>query len=121
MPSRARSAVLAASLVLVCALVAVPLSAGRTSTAHDAPGAPPTVHTVTLVTGDVVHDVVHADGKHAITLEPGPDGTIPNASITEVGDHVYVVPQKAMPLLAHERLDLDLFDVAGLVRQGYDD
>jgi subtilisin family serine protease len=76
---------------------------------------------VTLVTGDVVHDVVHADGKHAITLEPGPDGTIPNASITEVGDHVYVVPQKAMPLLAHERLDLDLFDVAGLVRQGYDD
>ena len=46
---------------------------------------------------------------------------MPEAAITEVGEHVYVVPRAALPLLAAQRLDLDLFDVAALIEQRYDD
>ena len=46
---------------------------------------------------------------------------MPEAAITQVGEHAYVVPKAALPLLAAQRLDLDLFDVAALIDQRYDD
>ena len=81
----------------------------------------PTLHRVTLLTGDTVHVTTRRDGKRSISLEAGPDGTLPEAAITEVGEHAYVVPKAALPLLAAHRLDLDLFDVAALIDQRYDD
>ena len=81
----------------------------------------PTLHRVTLVTGDTVHVTTRRDGRRSIGLEAGPDGTLPEAAITEVGEHAYVVPKVALPLLAAHRLDLDLFDVAALIDQRYDD
>ena len=46
---------------------------------------------------------------------------MPEAAITQVGEHAYVVPRAALPLLAAHRLDLELFDVAALIDQQYDD
>ena len=77
--------------------------------------------TVTLITGDVVHVIHERSGRRTVSLEPRPDGTVPLAAVTDTGKHLYVVPQTAMPLLAAHKLDLDLFDVAGLIRQGYGD
>ena len=59
--------------------------------AEASPGGPPTVKTVTLVTGDVVQVSTGSDGRQAVTLQPRPDGTIPQAAINRVGDDLYVV------------------------------
>ena len=71
---------------------------------------------LTLITGDVVRVLTRADGKRSVSLEAGADGAVPDAAISEVGDHLYVVPRSAAPLLAANRVDRDLFDVAELIR-----
>ena len=115
---------LTASLVLIAALLAgsAPLSSAAAAP-RPYPGAHgrPSITTVTLVTGDVVHVITQPNGKRSVSLERRPDGSYPQAAITDTGTHLYVVPQSAMPLLAAHRLDLDLFDVAGLIKQHYDD
>ena len=77
---------------------------------------PPVEHRVTLVTGDVVHVSTGSDGRQSVTLEPRPDGSIPQAAINQVHDHLYVVPVEAFGLLAAHRLDRDLFDVTAPAR-----
>ena len=39
----------------------------------------------------------------------------------QAGSHLYVVPRSAIPLLKAGRVDSDLFDVNGLIADGYDD
>ncbi|MEQ7004663.1 S8 family serine peptidase [Actinopolymorpha sp. B17G11] len=82
--------------------------------------ATPDATTVTLVTGDRL--VVRTDeaGRHsAVVSSPDPD---PAGYLTrQVGDELYVVPASAAPLLADGTLDERLFNVTGLVEQGYDD
>ncbi|MFI9759902.1 S8 family serine peptidase [Streptomyces sp. NPDC051963] len=77
---------------------------------------PGTGSVVTLVTGDRV--LVTKDG--AVTL-PGPDGTTPITQTRRSGDDLYVYPESAIEELAAGRVDEELFNVTGLVRQGYDD
>jgi subtilisin family serine protease len=76
---------------------------------------------VTLITGDVVRVLTRADGKRSVSLEADAGGSVPDAAITDAGRHLYVVPRSAAHLLAAGRLDRDLFDVAELIRLGYDD
>ena len=118
--TRVRFALLA---TLGCGLAAVPLSAAGTGVASGArgAGAPPVQRTVTLITGDVVRVLTYTDGRRAVALEPAPDGTVPRVAVSDTGTHLYVVPDAAAPLLAAGRLDRDLFDVAALIRQRYDD
>ncbi len=71
---------------------------------------------VTLVTGDRV--LVTRDGAVAL---PGPDGTTPFTQTRRSGDDLYVYPERAIEALAAGRVDEELFNVTGLVRQGYDD
>ncbi|MFJ3669038.1 S8 family peptidase [Streptomyces sp. NPDC090106] len=71
---------------------------------------------VTLVTGDRV--LVTEDGATAL---PGADGTTPFTQTRQVGDDLYVYPERATRALAAGRVDEELFNVTGLVRQGYDD
>ncbi len=118
---------LRATACLAAATLAAGLSASPTFAA-DAPRGdaghrvgPPTVRTVTLVTGDVVRISTGADKRQAVTLEPRPDGTIPQAAISQAHGHMFVVPFEAMALLASKRLDRDLFDVTTLLADGYDD
>jgi subtilisin family serine protease len=111
------------TLALAGALLVVPGGAAQAAPAAAPRSAAPgqTVQSVTLVTGDVVRVVTRADGRRSVTIDPGPSGVVPQASISEVGTHLYVVPQSAIAMLAAHRLDLALFDVNGLIKQGYDD
>jgi hypothetical protein len=102
-------------------LLVLPLPGAQAGKTPRPAGAPPELHRVTLITGDVVQVLTRSDGKRSVTLEAGSGGSVPDAAISEVGDHLYVVPRAAAPLLAAHRVDRDLFDVAELIRLGYDD
>ncbi|WP_418959747.1 S8 family peptidase [Streptomyces tritici] len=77
--------------------------------------------TVTLVTGDrilVTHDT---DGNPAATALPREDGSTPLVQTRRSGTDLYVYPEDATAALAGGRVDHELFNVTGLIRQGYDD
>ncbi|MGH3386370.1 MAG: S8 family peptidase [Nocardioidaceae bacterium] len=80
------------------------------------PAAVTEIHRVTLVTGDVAELEVRADGTERARLVQGSG----YHAFVEAGD-AYLVPAEAQPLLGSDRLDLALFNVSGLVEQGYDD
>ncbi|MCX5128616.1 S8 family peptidase [Streptomyces sp. NBC_00347] len=128
---KARTAALAAAVTgtLIAGTVSVgvtpALAAG--TTARDGKGSPaegrakkeskPSA-TVTLITGDRV--IVKGDGSVEQLLRgTGREGTV--FSVRREGAHTYVIPQDALRLVADGVLDRRLFDVAGLVRDGFDD
>ena len=90
---------------------------GRAATAGSAA-------TVTLITGDRVR-LLEQDGETAVGIEPAPGreriGFLRSTSTGEHGPQVRVVPADAVALLAAGHLDPRLFDVTGLVRQGFTD
>ncbi|MEH7401844.1 S8 family serine peptidase [Gottfriedia acidiceleris] len=75
--------------------------------------------TITLITGDVVKVKMIEDGKRAIDVEP----VDPNDAVQmyTFGEDTYVVPSSAIPYLAADKLDQDLFNVTKLIEDGYDD
>ncbi|MFI9587612.1 S8 family serine peptidase [Streptomyces sp. NPDC052236] len=76
------------------------------------------VKTVTLVTGDRVL----VDGAGQVTgVERGEGRERMPFSVRVIGGHTHVVPGDAELLLAQGKLDARLFDVTGLVADGYDD
>ncbi|MFE6856308.1 peptidase, partial [Streptomyces sp. NPDC057674] len=77
--------------------------------------------TVTLVTGDRVVVARDADGNPSATALPREDGTVPLVQTRRSGQDLYVYPEGATAALAAGRVDQELFNVTGLVRQGYDD
>ncbi|MEW1699579.1 S8 family peptidase [Streptomyces sp. NPDC091278] len=77
--------------------------------------------TVTLVTGDRVLVTHGTDGAPAATALPREDGTVPLVQTRRSGRDLYVYPETATAALAAGRVDEELFNVTGLVRQGYDD
>ncbi len=133
MPLPARRAVRPTALLAVAAVSAglvfttSSASSAQPATAPEAQAAqhkrvgPPTVTMVTLVTGDVVKVSTSSDGRQSVTLQPRPDGSIPQAAIQRAHGHVYVVPSEALGLLEANRLDHDLFDVTALIGAEYDD
>ncbi|MFE5814540.1 S8 family serine peptidase [Streptomyces sp. NPDC056479] len=113
-----RTALGAATAAILAVTPAVPTHAADTAPrpltgARATPGAG---SVVTLVTGDRV--LVTRDGAVAL---PGPDGTTPFTQTRRSGDDLYVYPERAVEALAAGRVDEELFNVTGLVRQGYDD
>lgn len=126
--------------VLVAVLVAVlglPLDAPRTegtvaaaatassarSVAPSSPAGRPDVlppdeqWTVTLLTGEVVAVRSDADGRATASLV---DHATPVRMVQRPDGDLYVIPFAVLPLLDRV-LDPALFNVTGLVRQGYDD
>ncbi|MEV7281381.1 S8 family serine peptidase [Streptomyces sp. NPDC093111] len=77
--------------------------------------------TVTLVTGDRVLLTRDAEGNPAAAALPREDGTVPFVQTRRSGQDLYVYPEGATAALAAGRVDEELFNVTGLVRQGYDD
>ncbi|MFE7414885.1 S8 family peptidase [Streptomyces laurentii] len=77
--------------------------------------------TVTLVTGDRVVVSRDAQGAPAATVLPREDGTVPFVQTRRAGQDLYVYPEGATSALAAGRVDEELFNVTGLIRQGYDD
>jgi hypothetical protein len=74
--------------------------------------------TVTLITGDRV--AVGSDGR-VVRLVRGKGREGIGFSVRRAAGHTYVVPQDALRLVADGVLDRQLFDVAGLVKDGHDD
>ncbi|SCF10819.1 S8 family serine peptidase [Micromonospora mirobrigensis] len=129
-PRRARltavvSAVLAATGGTP-ALAAAPGPAtqpGPTTTAPAAPASgrsvPPGTRSVTLITGDVVTTRRTGNGGTVDTRRP--DGTPSPVRVVESGADLFVYPQAVLPYLAAGTLDKRLFNVTGLIADGYDD
>jgi hypothetical protein len=107
-----------AILAVAAALLALPPIPGAAEPrAAGAPAGGAGLGTVTLITGDrvtvrgdrVVSVSMHERRKAVRFWQHSKDG------------HDYVVPMDAARALAEGRIDERLFDVTGLVRQGYDD
>ncbi|MEU9147087.1 S8 family serine peptidase [Streptomyces sp. NPDC048349] len=120
-----------AATAAVLAVTAVGPSAAQPS--DGAPGTRPLVGseaaaqqpaapvTVTLVTGDRILVSTDAAGRTAATAMPHPDGSQPVVQTRQSGKDLYVYPQSAAKALAAGKADHELFNVTGLIRQGYDD
>ncbi|MGY0232846.1 S8 family serine peptidase [Longispora urticae] len=110
-----RPSPLAAALAL--GITAATLSASvPAAAAATPPPAPKTGSMVTLITGD--RAVVGADGSAYLVPADRADG---GYTTRTVGRNVYLVPDRAADLVRAGRLDQELFNVTGLVAQGYDD
>ncbi|MFG3189789.1 S8 family serine peptidase [Streptomyces omiyaensis] len=113
---------IAAAPALAALLAAVPPAAHAAD--PSTPLGPETVGrtvTVTLVTGDVVDARVAADGT-VLSAAPRPaDATDHPAATWQDGTRTYVFPQGVEPLVDAGLVDPALFDIGGLVADGYDD
>ncbi|MFI1678287.1 S8 family peptidase [Streptomyces sp. NPDC020607] len=125
-----RTALGAASAVALAVTAAVPsVAEPRADTADKRPlvGSAPQRDggsVVTLVTGDRI--LVTSDGKGragatALPGKNGEDGTAPLIQTRQSGKDLYVYPEGAVHAIADGLVDEELFNVTGLVRQGYDD
>ncbi|MFD9812705.1 S8 family serine peptidase [Streptomyces sp. NPDC059080] len=77
--------------------------------------------TVTLVTGDKVMVITDASGRSSAAVLPHKDGTQPMFQTRQMGKDLYVYPESASGAIAKGKVDEQLFNVTGLIRQGYDD
>ncbi len=73
--------------------------------------------TVTLVTGDVFDVSSDADGRMSVAAS---ERLRPFQTVRMPDGDLYVLPLSVTPLVDRV-LDLELFNVTGLIRQGYDD
>ncbi|SEF10768.1 S8 family peptidase [Jiangella alba] len=110
-------------LLAVCA-AALLVAAAAPGAADPAPPAPlprPVADgvTVTLVTGHRLRVDTAADGRHAVTALPAPGTGRGNLKVVERPEGLYAIPAEAEPYLAAGSLDRELFNVTGLIEQGY--
>ncbi|MFF7144298.1 S8 family peptidase [Streptomyces nodosus] len=77
--------------------------------------------TVTLLTGDKVLVTTDTSGHSSAAVLPREDGTQPMAQTYQMGKDLYVYPEDASQAIAEGKVDEQLFNVTGLIRQGYDD
>ncbi|MFD0341407.1 S8 family serine peptidase [Streptomyces sp. NPDC127117] len=77
--------------------------------------------TVTLVTGDKVLVTTDPSGHSSAAVLPREDGTQPMIQTYQLGKDLYVYPEGASRAIAEGKVDEQLFNVTGLIRQGYDD
>ncbi|MER5897130.1 S8 family serine peptidase [Streptomyces sp. NPDC001876] len=92
-----------------------PLTGSTAAAGKDAPT------TVTLVTGDKILVSTDGSGADSATALPREDGTVPLVQTRQAGKDLYVYPEAAVAALASGTVDEELFNVTGLIRQGYDD
>ncbi|MFH9725545.1 S8 family peptidase [Streptomyces sp. NPDC017254] len=77
--------------------------------------------TVTLVTGDKILVTTDPSGRSSAAVLPREDGTRPTLQTRQTGKDLYVYPEGATEAIAEGKVDEQLFNVTGLIRQGYDD
>ncbi|MBU3863725.1 S8 family peptidase [Streptomyces sp. 4503] len=77
--------------------------------------------TVTLVTGDKVLVTTDTSGRSSAAVLPREGGEQPMAQTYQMGKDLYVYPEGASQAIAQGKVDEQLFNVTGLIRQGYDD
>src|SRR5688572_8643143 len=122
-----RMRLLAGVAALAAAMATAPLGAGSAAAVASPPGAATASggQWVTFVTGHRVFVSRAAEGRWSVLTEPEEGGrsaafiqyTKRNGAETDL----YVVPQDAAALVRSGTLDVELFNVSGLIRQRYDD
>ncbi|APU22193.1 S8 family peptidase [Actinoalloteichus sp. GBA129-24] len=77
--------------------------------------------TITLITGDRVRVQETPDGRSGVTVLPAPGRE--DLSFHQIADdgELSVIPTDAWPLVRQGRLDARLFDIPGLIEQGFGD
>lgn len=118
---RASTAVALAALMGATAPAAVGVNASpEPRVTALGPSTSAAIHTVRLITGDTV--VVSGTGTER-TVSFQPDGDSPEgiARIDQTGTQITVVPDEVRTLLDAGVLDARLFDIDGLIAQGYAD
>ncbi|MFE2552831.1 S8 family serine peptidase [Streptomyces sp. NPDC059355] len=128
-----RTAVGAAAAAVLAVTAIGPSAAQPTDGAPGGPGTRPIAGsgaagkqpaapvTVTLVTGDRILVSTDPAGRTAATAMPREDGSQPLVQTRQNGKDLYVYPESAVKALAAGTVDQELFNVTGLIRQGYDD
>ncbi|MBP2473724.1 subtilisin family serine protease [Crossiella equi] len=118
-----RTRTLAGLVALATAASATLATGASAAPPPDTPSGVP--HEVTLLTGDKVSAKQGADGRWRLSVTPVADGkpfAYQQIPVTRDGrTDLYLVPEKAAALVAAGALDRELFNVTGLIRQGYDD
>lgn len=106
---------------LTAAIAAAVILTAFPAHAHAAPPrtGPADHRDVTLITGDVV--TVGAAEPNGFSVRPGPGRSGIGFLTGTTGGRLSVVPSDAVALLNEGRLDTALFDVTGLLENGYDD
>ncbi|WP_086779440.1 S8 family peptidase [Streptomyces griseus] len=119
----AASAAVLAVTVIAPSVAAPPdeRDANRPITGSAAAAERPKPVTLTLVTGDTVLVTTDPSGASTATALPREDGTVPLVQTRQSGPDLYVYPESAVSALAAGTVDEELFNVTGLIRQGYDD
>ncbi|MGW6400365.1 S8 family peptidase [Streptomyces sp. NPDC055134] len=95
-----------------------PLVGSAAAQAEDAKAA---TAVVTLVTGDKVVVKADAKGRSSASVLPREDGGEPVVETRRVGDDLFVYPEGVQQKIDAGLVDEQLFNVTGLVAQGYDD
>ncbi|MDT0443841.1 S8 family serine peptidase [Streptomyces johnsoniae] len=75
---------------------------------------------VPLITGDMVTLVDAGDGRQVASVTPGPGREHLHFEQIERDGRLTVLPSDARPLVLDGTVDAGLFDVTGLIEQGYD-
>jgi subtilisin family serine protease len=121
LPRRLPSRLAAVFAVVALSVSATPASAAPTAaTAAAGPSAPPgPAAAVTLITGDTATVTRGADGLPRVTMRAAA-GTRTSFTTLRSGTDVYVIPE-TVERLVPDTLDLELFNVTGLLAQGYGD
>ncbi|MFF1818965.1 S8 family serine peptidase [Kribbella sp. NPDC058245] len=81
----------------------------------------PSTASVTLITGDVVSVTDAGNGKKAASVQPAPGRERIAFHTVEADGGLRVLPSDAVPYISTGVLDVDLFDVDELIRDGYGD
>ena len=115
-----RAVSLGAVAILGSALVAVPGTAQADPPGPFSTPSPDAAATVTLITGDKVVVTRDGEGRPSATFLPAAPERSGYVTRT-VGEDLYVYPTVAAEALAAGRLDRELFNVTGLVEQGFGD
>lgn len=114
-------AVLGGALTALVMVLAAGASTGASTPPESRPPTDGGGGLITLVTGDRVLVGAGAPGRESVTMVPGPDSPSDAVQVRRTADRTYVLPAAAQPYLAAGTLDPGLFDVTGLLAQGYGD
>ncbi|GAB3941228.1 S8 family serine peptidase [Kribbella albertanoniae] len=118
MPSPRIPAVTLAAVLTLGAVTVAPANAGSPPQRGSAQ---PTTSSVTLITGDVVSVTDAGHGKKAASVQPAPGRERVAFHTVEADGGLRVLPSDAVPYISTGVLDVDLFDVDELIRDGYGD
>jgi subtilisin family serine protease len=117
-PRRLLAVSVAAALAAVPGVPATAAAPAPPTAPRTEPAAP--TDTVTLITGDVVRISHPGSGPDVVSVDRR-TGSTGGIQTQTVGGDTYVIPDDALPYLAAQRLDRELFNVTDLVEDGFDD